>query len=98
TLLIVGLGEGHGAAGIRTIDSFRQLRLDQASAVIRLSERASAGAVGPGEARRGLEETLPAPPRFRVAAGSPPPRRPTPRPPPRPLCGSPPRWARWSAP
>jgi uncharacterized membrane protein YjjP (DUF1212 family) len=67
TLLIVGLGDG-GATGVRTIDSFRQLRLDQASAVIHLARAAAAGRLAPLEASAELERILRAAPRFGVAA------------------------------
>jgi uncharacterized membrane protein YjjP (DUF1212 family) len=67
TLLIVGLGDGV-AAGVRTIDSFRQLRLDQASAVIRLAQAAADARIGPPEAQAELARILRTAPRFGVAA------------------------------
>ena len=63
TLLIVLLDEGR-PADVRTIDSIRQLPLDQASEVIRIARRAEAGAIEPGEAIAALERTLASPPRF----------------------------------
>jgi uncharacterized membrane protein YjjP (DUF1212 family) len=67
TLLIVGLGEGQ-ATGFRTIDSGAQLRLDQASEVIRLAQRAEAAELDPAAARAALTAILAAPPRFGTIA------------------------------
>ena len=67
TLLIVALREGEPAM-VRTIDSVRQLRLDQASEVIavaRLTERAE---LAPAEALAKLREILASRPRFGPAA------------------------------
>jgi uncharacterized membrane protein YjjP (DUF1212 family) len=48
TVLVVGLGDGSGV-DLRTIDSVRQLRLDQATEVIHLAEAAERGEVAAGE-------------------------------------------------
>jgi uncharacterized membrane protein YjjP (DUF1212 family) len=63
TLLIVLLVEDE-PAGVRMIDSIRQLPLDQASAVIGIARRAEAALIGPAEAVAELERALTAPPRF----------------------------------
>ena len=68
TLLIVALG-GADPAGIRTIDSFRQLSLDQASQVILLARSAGRREVPPDAARVTLRRILAAPPRFGAVAG-----------------------------
>src|SRR3954452_15661031 len=68
TLLIVTLG-GADPAGIRTIDSFRQLSLDQASQVIPLARSAGRREVPPDAARVTLRRILAAPPRFGAVAG-----------------------------
>lgn len=67
TLLIVTLGEGQAVA-FRTIDSARQLRLDQASDVIRLAQRAETTAIPPTDARTELRRILTAAPRFGATA------------------------------
>jgi uncharacterized membrane protein YjjP (DUF1212 family) len=63
TLLIVSLREGD-PPGVRTIDSFSQLRLDQASEVIRVARAAEAGEIGPSEAVASLRRALDMAPRF----------------------------------
>ncbi len=63
TLLMVALREGD-PAGVRTIDSFGQLRLDQSSAVIRVARSAEAGEVRPSDALADLHHALEMPPRF----------------------------------
>lgn len=63
TLLMVALREGD-PAGVRTIDSFRQLRLDQSSEVIRVAREAEAGKISPTGALADLEGTLGMRPRF----------------------------------
>lgn len=67
TLLIVLLVEGE-PAGVRVIDSIRQLPLDQASEVIGLARRAEAATIRPAEAVAALERILAGPPRFGAAA------------------------------
>jgi uncharacterized membrane protein YjjP (DUF1212 family) len=67
TVLIVGLQEDK-PAGIRTIDSFAQLRLDQASDVIRLARAAESAHVPPSDAMTKLRRMLNARPRFGLAA------------------------------
>jgi uncharacterized membrane protein YjjP (DUF1212 family) len=67
TLLVVALDERE-AAGMRTIESWRELRLDQASEVIRVARRAEAAAIAPGDALAELERALVMPPRFGTAA------------------------------
>jgi uncharacterized membrane protein YjjP (DUF1212 family) len=67
TVLIVGLQEDK-PAGIRTIDSFAQLRLDQSSDVIRLARAAEAARVPPSDAVTKLRRILNAEPRFGLAA------------------------------
>ena len=58
-----GPGEGEVAAA-RTIDSVRQLRLDQASAVIRVAELAEAGEMSPAQSLAKLDRALNLRPRF----------------------------------
>jgi uncharacterized membrane protein YjjP (DUF1212 family) len=71
TTLIVALGDGE-PAGLRTIDSFRELRLDQASEVIAVSRAAQRARIDPHEALAELRRILAAPSRFgepaRIAA------------------------------
>jgi uncharacterized membrane protein YjjP (DUF1212 family) len=67
TLLIVALHPARPAS-MRTIDSFQQLRLDQASEVIHVAQGAEAGSLGPAEALERLTHALAAPPRFGTAA------------------------------
>ena len=67
TLLIVALDEGE-AASVRTIDSVRELRLDQASEVITIARRAETSELTPVAALSRLERTLAARPRFGPAA------------------------------
>ncbi len=67
TLLIVALGGGEAAA-IATIASMRQLRLDQASGVIRLADAAAAGELPASDARAALKRVLASSPRFGTAA------------------------------
>jgi uncharacterized membrane protein YjjP (DUF1212 family) len=66
-VLIVGL-KADKPAGIRTIDSFAQLRLDQASDVIRLARAAESAQVPPSDAMTKLRRILHAGPRFGLAA------------------------------
>lgn len=66
TMLIVLLVEDQ-PAGVRMIDSIRQLPLDQASQVIGIARRAEAATIDPAEAIAELERALAAPPRFGVA-------------------------------
>lgn len=66
TLLIVLLVEDQ-PAGVRMIDSIRQLPLDQASEVIGIARRAEAATIEPAEAIAELERALAAPPRFGIA-------------------------------
>jgi uncharacterized membrane protein YjjP (DUF1212 family) len=63
TLLLVALREGD-PVGVRTIDSFRQLRLDQSSEVIRVARAAEAGEIGAADALTDLRQALRMPPRF----------------------------------
>jgi uncharacterized membrane protein YjjP (DUF1212 family) len=63
TLLIVALREDEAAA-VRTIDSSRQLRLDQASEVIRTAGLAEAGEISLSSGLARLEQALAMPPRF----------------------------------
>ena len=67
TLLIVALHEGE-AASVRTIDSVRELRLDQASEVITIARRAETRELTPAAALSRLERTLATSPRFGPAA------------------------------
>jgi uncharacterized membrane protein YjjP (DUF1212 family) len=67
TMLIVSLEPGERVV-FGTIDSARQLRLDQASDVIRLARAAEAMEVGAGEALASLRRILAMPPRFGTAA------------------------------
>ena len=67
TMLIVALDDGK-PAGLRTIDSFRALRLDQASEVIHLARRAESGRHAPSESLDELHRILRARPRFGTAA------------------------------
>jgi uncharacterized membrane protein YjjP (DUF1212 family) len=67
TLLIVALGRGE-SAGFTTIDSARQLRLDQASEVIRVARAAQARRITPADALAELERILAMPSRFGTAA------------------------------
>jgi uncharacterized membrane protein YjjP (DUF1212 family) len=67
TLLIVSLGDGEPAA-LANIDSSRQLRLDQATEVIRIAAAAAAGRLEPADARAALRHALAAGPRFGTAA------------------------------
>jgi uncharacterized membrane protein YjjP (DUF1212 family) len=68
TFVIVALGDGQ-PAGMRTIDSFGQLTLGQASDVIRLARRVGEAAAPPELARDTLRRILAARPRV-GAAGS----------------------------
>jgi uncharacterized membrane protein YjjP (DUF1212 family) len=65
TLVMVGLREGD-PAGVATIDSYRQLRLDQSSEVIRVARKAAAGAIGPSDALADLQRSLDLRPRFGI--------------------------------
>jgi uncharacterized membrane protein YjjP (DUF1212 family)/uncharacterized membrane protein YjjB (DUF3815 family) len=67
TLLIVALLP-RKPASIRTIDSFHQLRLDQATEVIHAARAAEAREVGPAEALARLRGALTMPPRFGTLA------------------------------
>lgn len=67
TLLVVALSPGKPGV-VRTIDSFRQLRLDQASAVIHVARSAEAAQIGPAAALHELERALAMRPRFRAWA------------------------------
>jgi uncharacterized membrane protein YjjP (DUF1212 family) len=67
TLLMVALHDGE-AASVRTIDSVRQLRLDQASEVFAIARRAERGEVAAREALSDLTRTLAAQPRFGTVA------------------------------
>lgn len=60
---MVALRDGDPAA-VRTIDSFRQLRLDQSSEVIRVARSAEVGEISPAEAISDLQRSLGVPPRF----------------------------------
>lgn len=66
TLLMVAVREGE-IASVRTIDSARQLRLDQSSAVIHVARAAEAGEISPGEGLAALERALHMEPRFGTA-------------------------------
>ena len=63
TVLIVAVGEGE-SPGLTTIDSAGELRLDQASEVIRLAQAAEATRMPPSEALAELERILAKRPRF----------------------------------
>ena len=63
TLLIVVISDGE-TAGLRVIDSLAALRLDQASDVIRLADRAGAAKIDADAARAELERILATRPRF----------------------------------
>ena len=63
TLVIVALREREPAT-VRTIDSVRQLRLDQASEVIAVARRTERAEVAPAEALAKLREILASRPRF----------------------------------
>jgi len=63
TLLIVALRDGEPAI-VGTIDSVRQLRLDQASGVIAVARRAERAELAPAEALAELRELLASRPRF----------------------------------
>ena len=63
TLVVVALRDGE-PAGIRTIDSFGKLRLDQASEVILVARRAERERLAPAEALAELRRTLARPSRF----------------------------------
>ena len=67
TVLMVALRDGD-AASLLTIDSVRQLRLDQASAVIAIARRAEAAELPPADALSELRRALDARPRFGPAA------------------------------
>jgi uncharacterized membrane protein YjjP (DUF1212 family) len=67
TLLMVALEAGEPAS-LRTIDSFRQLRLDQASDVIRLARSAERAQIAPADALEQLAAILSTPPRFGAVA------------------------------
>jgi uncharacterized membrane protein YjjP (DUF1212 family) len=71
TYLIVLLHDGD-PPGVRSIDTGRQLRLDQASAVIRVARQAETGSIDPSRALAALDHALAAPSRFhdpaRIAA------------------------------
>jgi uncharacterized membrane protein YjjP (DUF1212 family) len=67
TMVTVALEDG-GGAGVRTIDSVRQLRLDQASEVIALARRAEAAELDPAEALTELERIQAEPARFGTVA------------------------------
>ena len=64
---MVALREGD-TASVRTIDSVRELRLDQASEVITIARRAEATELTPAAALSSLDETLAARPRFGTPA------------------------------
>jgi uncharacterized membrane protein YjjP (DUF1212 family) len=65
--LVISL-RGGGAARVRTIDSIRQLRLDQASEVIAVARQCEQGLLDPGEAATSLRRTFASPPRFGTVA------------------------------
>jgi len=67
TLLIVTLHDDEVAA-IRTIESFRELRLDQASEVIGVARSAEAAEITSGEALDKLDSALEMPSRFGTAS------------------------------
>jgi uncharacterized membrane protein YjjP (DUF1212 family) len=67
TMLIVSLS-AQEHVGFATIDSARQLRLDQASEVIRLAHAAEATEIAPDEALAALQRILAMRPRFGTAA------------------------------
>ena len=67
TLLVIALDERE-AAGIRTIDSVGQLRLDQAADVIAVARRAEVAELSPAQAQAELEAALDAPARFGTVA------------------------------
>ena len=67
TVLMVALRDGD-AASLQTIDSVRELRLDQASAVIAIARRAGAAELPPAEALADLRRVLEGRPRFGPAA------------------------------
>ena len=67
TLVVVVIADDE-PAGLRTIDSFAALRLDQASDVIRLARRAGKAEIDPHVARAELERILATRPRFGAAA------------------------------
>jgi uncharacterized membrane protein YjjP (DUF1212 family) len=67
TLLIVAINAIE-APGFRTIDSARQLRLDQASDVIRLAQAAAAKRTAPHDALAELDRILASPSRFGTVA------------------------------
>jgi hypothetical protein len=60
---MVTLREGDPAS-LRTIDRFRQLRLDQSSEVIRIARAAEAGSIRPSDALADLQGALDMRPRF----------------------------------
>jgi hypothetical protein len=81
TLLIVAM-DPRQPASLRTVDSFRQLRLDQASAVICLAESAETGTVAPHDAVADLlwaRRTTPSQTDRGEHGGAPSPRRGNPR-------------------
>src|SRR3954453_7192791 len=67
TLLVVSL-RGGASARVRTIDSIRQLRLDQASEVIGIARECEHGRLEPDAAATKLRQTFAAPPRFGTVA------------------------------
>ena len=67
TLLVIALDERE-AAGIRTIDSARQLRLDQVADVMAIARRAEVAELSPAQAQVALEAALDAPARFGTVA------------------------------
>jgi uncharacterized membrane protein YjjP (DUF1212 family) len=67
TLVVVALDDRE-AAGLRTIDSVRQLRLDQASEVIAVGRRAKAAELEPAEALERLAQILDEPARYGLVA------------------------------
>ena len=67
TVLVVGLGDGSGV-DLRTIDSVRQLRLDQATEVIDLAEKAERGEIGAAGAVANLRKIVEQRSRFGTVA------------------------------
>jgi len=67
TVLLVAVGGG-GSADLRTIDSAGELRLDQASEVIRLARAAEDTRISPAQALAALDRILATRPRFGTAA------------------------------
>src|SRR3954447_13286919 len=67
TFLMVSLHDG-GSPRMRTIDSIRQLRLDQASQVIAIARECEQGLLDPAEAATSLRRTFARAPRFGIVA------------------------------